>query len=172
MRRAALLSITVLAVLTAPAAAWAGGWASAQLSSTPQGVGPGEPWTVDITILQHGRTPMTDVDPAVVVALPDGGERRFGGKPVDGEPGVYRASVVFPEAGRYAYKVDDGFTNAVPHDFPPVQIGAAADAGGGFPWWLAAAGAVMLLGLALARRRSSSSAGRRSAPAAAPGPNG
>ena len=183
MRRAALLLTTVVAVLSLPAAAWAGGFATASLSSTPAGIAPGEPWNVDMTILQHGVTPMTDVRPAVVVSLLDGKEKRFGGEPVDGKPGVYRATVVFPEAGTYEYTVDDGFTNAVPHTFPPVEIGgtAASATSGGIPWWpfVLAAGLVALVAAALtlrgrgrAPRAASSSAAPRSAPAGAPDPNG
>ncbi len=173
MRRALLL-ITAICLL-APAGAWAGGMATAGLSSTPAGKAPGEKWDVDITIMQHGVTPMTDVTPAVVITLPDGGEKRFTGTKTD-TPGVYRASVVFPEAGTYSYHVDDGFTNAVPHTFPPVEIGGTAAApAGDFPWWIltaAAALAVSLLVLVRARRRAASSAAPRSAPAGAPGPNG
>jgi hypothetical protein len=184
MRRALLLVVAV--TLLAPAAAWAGGFATAGLSSTPAGVDSGEKWDVDITILQHGRTPLSDLTPAVVIEIPGGGEKRFTGEPTD-KPGVYRASVVFPEAGTYSYRVDDGFTNAVPHTFPPVRIGEgpapvpAASASGtdGLPWWpfMAAAGVVALLalslsGLARARRRAASSAAPRSTRAAVPGPNG
>ena len=181
MRRALLV---FMLFLLAPAGAWAGGMATAGLSSTPAGKAPGEKWDVDITIMQHGVTPMTDVTPAVVITLPDGGEKRFPGTKTD-TPGVYRASVVFPEAGTYSYRVDDGFTNAVPHTFPPVEISgapvsapAAAVDDDGFPWWLipiaagALALAVTLSGRARARQRAASSAAPRSAPAGAPGPNG
>ena len=173
MRRVLLLIVAIC--LLAPAAAWAGGMATAGLSSTPAGIAPGENWNVDITILQHGVTPMTDVTPAVVIKLPNGGEKRFDGLPTD-TPGVYRATVVFPEEGTYSYRVDDGFTNAVPHTFPPVEIGGTAAAPAEqFPWWIltaAAALAVSLLVLVRARRRGASSAAPRSTPAAAPGPNG
>jgi hypothetical protein len=183
MRRAALLLTTAVAVLSAATAAWAGGYATANLDSTPKGVAPGEPWNVEMTILQHGRTPLPDLSPAIVVALPGGGEKRFAGEPVDGKPGAYRATVVFPKAGNYSYKVDDGFTNAIPHTFPPVQIGGGATAAeptsDGIAWWpfalaaaLVAAVGVSLAGRGRARRAASSSAARRSAPAAAHDPNG
>jgi hypothetical protein len=167
----------ILAVLLLPASASAGGWAVATLSSTPDGVQAGEPWTVDMKILQHGVTPLEGVTPAVVLELPGGGDKRFTGKPT-GQPGVYRATVVFPQAGSYAYHVDDGFTNAMPHEFGTVQIGGGSSAGGAFPWWAIAVAALAALALSLllvrarARRAASSSAARRSARAAAPGPNG
>ena len=51
----------------------------------------------------------------------------FAAKPT-GKPGVYRAAVVFPTAGKWSYEVDDGFISGQPHTFPPVQIGAPAPA--------------------------------------------
>ena len=180
MGRLLILIAALLAL--APSAALAGGFATVSLSSMPTGTKAGEPWDVDITVLQHGVTPMTDVHPAVVITLPNGDERRFGAKPVDGKPGVYRTSVVFPTGGTYDFVVDDGFTNAFPHTYPPVTITGTAPAavaapGGGIAWqpFAIAAAAVALLSLAAlvpARRRSSSSAARRSARAAAPGPTG
>ena len=53
-------SIAVLAVLAAvvPAMALAGGWATVKLSSTPDGAEAGAPWVVNLTVLQHGVTPL------------------------------------------------------------------------------------------------------------------
>jgi hypothetical protein len=167
-----LLALTAAVLLIPAATASAGGWAVATLSSMPDGVKAGEPWTTDITILQHGVTPMRDITPAVVLELPGGGDQRFPGK-ATGKPGVYRATVVFPKEGRFGLHVDDGFTNAVPHEFGTVAIGSG---GGGLPWWVVALAAVLALslagGLVRARRAASSSAARRSARAAAPGPTG
>lgn len=160
--RLVLLSLVTLALL--PAAAAAGGWATVDLSSTPQGTPPGGTWGVDITVLQHGRTPLEKVTPAVVLRNPRGDETRFTGTPT-GKPGVYRAEVEFPAAGRFTYTVDDGFTNAVPHTFPPVEIRAQAapasaparpgDDGGLPAWPFLAAGAAAVLAAALVglRRR-------------------
>lgn len=159
------LLAAVLLCLAIPAASLGGGFATAGLSSTPEGVAPGEPWKVDITILQHGRAeaPMTDLEPAVIVKGADGTERRFAGEET-ARPGVYRAVVTFPEAGRFEYTVDDGFTNAMPHTFPAVTIREAAapasSGGSDLPWWpllliapALAAGAALLV-----RRRGASGA--------------
>ena len=147
---------TVLAALTAllllPAAAHAGGWASAGVLNPPEDVAAGEIWKAEIEILQHGRTPMTDLQPAVVV-----GRQRYAAAPVEGRPGVYVAEVVFPKAGRVHYRVDDGFTNVEAHTFV-ATIGErpAPAAGGGFPWLpvTGAALAALALTLTLRRRRS------------------
>ena len=125
---AALLAITGLLAL--PAGAHAGGWAVVQLSSTPDGVQPGTPWNVDISVLQHGFRPLDGVHPTVTIVSADGLQRRtFTTRPA-GRPGVHRASVTFPASGRWRYVVDDGFTAR--HPYPPVQIGggtATATAG-------------------------------------------
>jgi hypothetical protein len=155
----ALASLLVLLAL--PAAAHAGGWATVGLSSTPAGTAPGDTWVVDLEILQHGRTPLNDVAPAVIVRRGDGAEQRFEAM-ATGEPGMYRAEVGFPAAGEYTYVVDDGFVGPV-HTYPPVTIGAgdtaAATSGdpggaGALPWIaLGAFAAISVAVLLLPRRR-------------------
>jgi hypothetical protein len=111
--------LAALAVsLLVPAGAAAGGFATVGLDSLPDG----DPnWNVELTVLQHGRTPLDGVQPRVI--LTRGSERRtFAAKPT-GRPGVYRAAVVFPGAGTWHYAVDDGFT--MTHTFPPVVVGTA-----------------------------------------------
>ena len=132
MRRV-LLAVGLLLVF-APAA-HAGGWATVSLSSTPTGVKPGQTWGVELTVLQHGRTPLTDVQPVVTIRSGDT-IKDFSAKPT-GKPGVYRADVVFPTSGRWSYQIDDGFISEMPHTYPAVQIGetgaAATTTDGGGP---------------------------------------
>jgi len=163
MRR--LLLAVGLLLIAAPAAQ-AGGWATVGLSSTPTGT----TWNVDITVLQHGVTPLTDVKPAVTISR---GEttRTFAAKPT-GKPGVYRAAVVFPSSGRWSYEVDDGFISEQPHTYPPVEINGAAAAtasdGGGGPnaLWLVPGIALLLAAAALATH-AARSRGRHHEPQAA-----
>jgi hypothetical protein len=125
VRRSLLLFPLALAfALVAPAVAGAGGFATAGLSSTPDGVSPGQPWKVDITVLQHGRTPLDGITPRVQISSGDA-TREFAAKPT-GKAGVYRAEVVFPSAGRWDYVVLDGFNDQMPHTFPSVRIGDGA----------------------------------------------
>jgi YtkA-like len=118
------LRLTLLAVIAAalalPASASAGGWATVGLEPPPDGLEAGEPWRVDLTILQHGQTPLEGVKPRVNVAREDGSARSSFPARATGEPGVYRATVVFESAGEWAYVVDDGFTGQ--HSFKPVQV--------------------------------------------------
>jgi len=111
-------------LLALPGVAGAGGFATVGLSSLPDGTAPGRPWHVTLTILQHGRTPMSDLRPSVRVASADGQTvRTFAARPT-GPPGTYRVAVVFPSAGRWTYSIDDGFTQT--HTYAPVAIGASA----------------------------------------------
>ena len=80
---------------------------------------PGKPWKVDITVLQHGLTPLEGITPRVRISSGDP-IREFAAKPT-GKPGVYRAEVVFPKAGHWDYVVLDGFNDQVPHTFPAVR---------------------------------------------------
>ena len=156
MRRLSLLfPLTLVLLLLASAVASAGGFATAGLSSTPSGVAPGQPWKVDVTVLQHGRTPAEGLTPRIVISSRDA-TREFAAKPT-GKPGVYRATVVFPSAGRWGLQVLDGFNDALPHSFPAVQIAdtpatappAPSDDGAIASGWLWAAGGALALALAL-----------------------
>jgi hypothetical protein len=133
MRRL-LLTLTLVA-LAAPASALAGGWATAGLSPPDGGVGAGDTWNADVKILQHGMTPLAGVIPTVTIRnVATGKETAFTAKPTD-EVGVYRAKVVFPTAGKYSYKVYDGFTQyggAQTHSFGTFSVGAGG--GGGLPF--------------------------------------
>lgn len=147
-----LLALAVVAAAV-PAAAAGGGWATVGLSSLPTGLGPGDTWKVDITVLQHGRTPLEGIAPVLTITNGDGTTREFVGSPT-GRPGVYRAEVVFPSEGRWSYQVWDDFSQT--HTFAPVEIAAA---GGGLPLLeaLLALGAALLLaalGVVLLRRRA------------------
>ena len=150
MRRC-LLILPLLLLLTAPAVAHAGGFATTGLSSTPDGLRAGEPWKVELTILQHGRTPLDGVEPSITLTNGATGKTEYVAAKPTGRPGVYEARAVFPDAGRWTYAVDYGFSRV--HDYPAVTIGGAASApaaagGDGFPW--SALLVALLAGLAAA----------------------
>lgn len=138
MRR--LLIAVPLLFLALASSAVAGGWATVGMSSTPEGVAPGKPWVVDMTVLQHGRTPLEGVNPSLTIS--NGDARRTFAAKATGKPGVYRVSVTFPSAGLWTYEVDDGFITGQPHTFKSVRIAApgptstTADEGGLSLIWL------------------------------------
>ncbi len=135
--RKLLLTLAVAAIAAAvliPGAS-AGGSATVGLSSLPpSGLEPNQNWPVDVTVLQHGDTPLAGVTP--IVRIRDGGGKvveSFTAKPT-GKTGVYHAVVRFPGSGTYAYEVYDGFVTyggAQTHTFKPVEIGTPGDS---FPY--------------------------------------
>ncbi|MEA2381882.1 MAG: hypothetical protein QOH72_1853 [Solirubrobacteraceae bacterium] len=121
--RRALVVAAVAAALVLPASAAAGGYATVGLSSLPDGTPPGTAWHVTLTVLQHGRTPLSDVRPTLRIRSGDGKTTRtFAAMPA-GKPGTFTADVVFPAAGRWRYSVDDGFSQT--HAFAPVAVGSS-----------------------------------------------
>jgi hypothetical protein len=118
--RLTLLAV-IAAALAAPSAASAGGWATVGFDPPPDTLAPGEPWQVELTILQHGVTPLEGVRPRVIVSPGDGGVRTTFPARATGKPGIYRATVVFASAGTWRYVVDDGFS--AQHSYPVVQVG-------------------------------------------------
>ena len=120
MRRS--IAVLVVAVAVLPATALAGGWATVKLSSTPDGVEAGTPWVVNLTVLQHGVTPLAGVKPEVRIS--QGTLRRaFAARPT-GRVGVYRVRVVFPRAGTWRWTIWDGFSRT--HTYAPLRIAPAA----------------------------------------------
>jgi hypothetical protein len=120
------MAMVAAGVLAVPAAALGGGWATVELSSTPDGLRSGQDWTAAMTVLQHGRTPLENIEPAVTVTeRGTGATRTYRARPTD-RPGVYRFDVRFPRAGDWEYVVDDGFSQR--HSYPPVRIDAESGA--------------------------------------------
>jgi hypothetical protein len=138
MRRALILTAAV--ALVCASTALAGGWATVKLSSSPKNVSAGEPWIVDVTVLQHGLAtqPLAGLKPTVTIrrvlsarttssSLKEPQARTFRARPT-AKVGVYRARVVFPSAGTWRYEVYDAFTQyggARTHRFKPVAIAPA-----------------------------------------------
>ena len=150
--RALLLAVFAALLLATPATA--GGWATVGLGPPDDGIGAGDTWNAEMTILQHGVTPLVGVSPVVKISK-DGETHEFAAVPT-GEDGVYLAKVEFPSEGSWTYQVDDGFSRT--HSFAPVQVGTGTGDGGfSIPDWtwvlVAAAGALLVLFLISRRSR-------------------
>ncbi|HUP33786.1 MAG TPA: hypothetical protein VM184_12175 [Gaiellaceae bacterium] len=148
-----LLLVLAVAAVAVPVAS-AGGFATVGLSSLPTNTPAGGIWSVDLTVLQHGRTPLEGITPVLTIANGDGETREFAGV-ATGKPGVYRVDVVFPASGTWTYAVWDGFSQS--HTYKPVEI--RTPAGGSFPMLPVAVIALVLLlaaALVLFLRRSRS----------------
>jgi hypothetical protein len=98
---------TLVAALVVPATAGAGGWATIGFAPLPDDVEPGQPWKPELTILQHGVTPLDGLSPTITITGAEDAEV-FTATPT-GEPGKYVANVVFPSAGSWAIAIDSSF---------------------------------------------------------------
>ncbi len=123
---------TVVAALAATAAASAGGWATVGMHPLPTGVGPGDDWNTELTILQHGNpdTPLSGLSPTITITLDDTGRTETFTATETDEAGVYEATVVFPEAGPWRVVADSTFGDSR-LTYGPVTIEPTPGAGGG-----------------------------------------
>jgi len=122
MRRS--LFVFVLALLAA-AALSAGAFAKeggVELSSTPFGTKPGDPWTGTLTLIGSPGL-VSQADPTITVKNLGTGKTEVVRPTRDtgGKPNLFHYSVVFPEAGRYRYTVRDGVTGRE-YNYPVVRI--------------------------------------------------
>ena len=167
MRRLILGSFLVAALVPVGVAS-AGGWATAGVSPPPDGLSGGDTWNAQVTILQHGVTPLSGVEPTLTIRNGSGKAITFPAKPT-GKPGVYVARVKFPSDGNWRYEVYDGFGQyggAKTHTFAPITVGSAGGGESSFPLVPSLGGVGLALlaaaGLAFLIRRQ-----RRTAPAPA-----
>jgi hypothetical protein len=164
-----VLSLAVLAagVLSGAALAKEMG---VELSSTPAGIEPGEPWTPTLYLLAGPPELFADAKPGVRIQNIETGERtRFRARPTTA-PLEYDVRVVFPDAGWYTVEAFSGVTGrsyriggqwliqrpeaTLPRagEAVPSGVGAAVEDRGSFPVWPAlAGGTVFLLAAAGAR---------------------
>lgn len=162
-----VVSLCVLAAaLVLTGVAQAGGWATVGVSPLPDGTAAEKTWSPEITVLQHGRTPLGGLSPVVTIRNDSSDEERSYPATETAETGVYRADVVFPSGGDWRVVVKSGFwgeggtVTYGPVTIEPLPPAAAPRS---FPV-LPVAAVVLLLGVAglatLAIRRT-----RRLAPA-------
>jgi len=117
------LALLAAAALSASALAKEGG---VELSSTPFGIDPGDPWSGTLTVFsENGLSGKTS--PSISIRnLGTGETKTFNTKPAKipttAHSSSYVFQVVFPTAGRYRYTARDGVTDRE-YNFPIVQIG-------------------------------------------------
>ena len=140
-----------------------------ELSSSPGGTKPGDPWTPTLTLVGGSPELLAQAKPGVAIREVDTGKRyAFAAEPTK-DPHQYAVSVVFPHEGWYTVEAFDGVSGRSYTIGGQVYIGGT-DSGtptgavpprstqeGGFPIWPAAAGGSALflaaLGAALLLRR-------------------
>ena len=83
---------------------FAGGWAVITLDELPSNSVAGEPLRIGFTVLQHGRTPMTNLEPTVTAGLALDEKLVVYAEP-EGKPGHYVATLTFPKEGEWEWSI-------------------------------------------------------------------
>jgi hypothetical protein len=115
------LGLALLLSLIFAIPAFAGGWAVITLDELPGDVVAGEPLTVGFTVLQHGRTPMSDLAPSIIANSKE--EQFVVPAEPDGKPGHYTATLTFPKEGDWSWSIQ-AFTMEQP--MPVLRVAAVA----------------------------------------------
>jgi hypothetical protein len=114
------LGLTLLVSLLIAVPAIAGGWAVITLDELPSNVVAGEPMTIGFTVLQHGITPMTNIEPTVTAELSRSEKVVVPAEP-KGDPGHYVATLIFPKEGKWEWSIQ-AFT--MDQRMPVLNVGA------------------------------------------------
>ena len=141
MARYRIAFVAILALMTIPMVAFAGGWAIASFDEVPGEFEAGVTYDLEYTVLQHGETPV-DVDSSEVRIVDSNGTVTEFDAASTGEPGRYSVAVTFPESGTWHWEVTLGVFEA--HEMGTVEVATAAaavapDSGSMLRWVLPAA---------------------------------
>ena len=148
--------------LALAATAGGGGWATVGFEPLPDGTSAGGNWSPTIVVKQHGVTPLSGLQPVVLIEDADTGETQEFLASALSRPGMYEADVIFPETGDWRVTVQSGFGDSQV-TYGPVSIGPAGGTGGSdpLPYVIGAAaalvGALVLLGAWRSRKPSPAS---------------
>lgn len=98
------LGLALLLVFAFAVPVLAGGWAVISLDELPSGAIAGEPLIIGFTVLQHGKTPMTGLDPTITATLLKDEQFVVVAEP-EGKLGHYAATLTFPKEGNWEWSV-------------------------------------------------------------------
>jgi hypothetical protein len=96
------MALAILLAFAIAVPVFAGGWAVITLDELPANVVAGEPLNVGFTVLQHGRTPMSDLEPVITARS---GDEEFSVFPKPDKPGHYSATLTFPVEGNWDWTI-------------------------------------------------------------------
>jgi hypothetical protein len=98
------IGLALLLALVMAIPVFAGGWAVVTLDELPSNVVAGEPFTIGFTVLQHGKTPMTDLEPTITAKLLFDEKLVVDAAP-EGKPGHYAATITLAKAGEWKWSI-------------------------------------------------------------------
>lgn len=160
------IGLALLLALVFAFPAFGGGWAVITLDELPTDVVADKPLAIGFTVLQHGKTPLSGLDPTITANLDKEQEFVVHAEP-DGKPGHYTAILTFPKEGEWRWSIQ-AFTMDQP--MPTLSVAAPSLASlsvteskpATLPWLMIVRGLVFgiaLVGLVIALRRKSRLAG-------------
>ena len=119
VRKKTLLILFALLILALPLLvlpAYAGGWAEVEITSMPDKLYAGRPFTIEFMVLQHGNKPVHDlawgdsgrtpVEPVISLGSSSaGGKLTFKARPAK-QPGLFTAEITLPGEGEWLLSID------------------------------------------------------------------
>ncbi len=94
------------AIVALPVAVLAGSWwAVVTLDTLPDHIVADRSLTIGFTVLELGQTPLTDLEPVVVLTSIGTGETMSYNAANDDVPGHYVVTMTFPEEGQWAWSI-------------------------------------------------------------------
>jgi hypothetical protein len=124
VRNSMIVALLLTVIVVIPVLA--GGWAVITLDELPSNLVAGKPFTVGFTVLQHGRTPMTDLHPTITSTLNKEQVLVLDAEP-EGKPGHYIATVTLPKEGEWQWSIQ-AFT--MDQNMPALSVAAASTVSG------------------------------------------
>lgn len=122
IRISMLIALLLALIVVIPV--FAGGWAVITLDELPSNIVAGQPFTVGFTVLQHGKTPMLDLQPTITANLNKEQELVIDAKP-EGKPGHYVATVTLPKEGDWQWSIQ---AFSMDQNMPVLSVAAASTA--------------------------------------------
>lgn len=117
--------LLIAAVIISVSAFTFGGWAVVTVDDVPEYAVAGRPLDLTYMVRQHGVSPRADLSGTVEMSS---GGRNVSVKAVALGEGVYRARLVFPQAGRWSMRVNSGWGTLGGEMLPLMVIAANAPA--------------------------------------------
>ena len=124
--RFVMAAIAALMIVTP---VFAGGWAVVTLDQMPAQISAGQPIPIGFTVRQHGRTLRDDLAPIIRLDRMDAKESFTVTATASGQAGHYAATLIFPSAGKWTWRIDIEAFGMVTQPLPELTVQAAAPAG-------------------------------------------
>jgi hypothetical protein len=154
-----MIPLVLIALLAIAGTTTAGGWATVSMAQPPSDVTPGEETTVELTVLQHGATPVDWPRITIVATNSDtGAVVRADADASSSRLGLYEAALILPTEGAWAITYEspdlvmEGTASLRAIAAAPVVV---ASEGGLLPIALVAITLLLLAALALVMVRTS-----------------